>query len=211
MSEEQSTTPAESKVTLTVEQRAELLARVDSAKVSTRDAVIEAARVTFAVVSSSLIGKHDGAEWETQGDYARDGLGVSPGLVSGLLALGTAMDRGLTPEHPNFDVVYAQRQSIGKAAKEDRKGFGHIVKAAKVAAKPKPRAVSPASESDTPATDTDTYTVVVDALDAIRDMLGHLTADQSRAVSSSLVTLAQAATDRAKVAAAEEKAAKAAA
>lgn len=191
--EKQVESEVESTLSYTPEQAAEVKARVEGMRVKGRELVIEAARITFGVVSSGMIGK--GKVWETQGDYAQ-ALGVSGGTISGLLALGTAMDRGLTEGHRNFEVVYAQRQSIGKAAKDKgHTGFSHIVKAAQVAAKPKPRAVAPASTTDTPTPDTSLYDQTVAALEFIRESLDALTADQSKAVSNSLVTLAQTAHD----------------
>lgn len=199
-----------SPVKVTATERAELVARVDRAKVGTRAAVIEAAKVTAAVMSSGLIGSHAGAEWKDQGDYAARGLGVSGGTLSGLIALGTAMERGLGEDHTNFEVVYANRQSIGKAAKDpNHKGFSHIVTAAKhVAAGRKAdgtvKAVTSATESapTAPPVAGDFEPVRV-ALDLIRDAIPTLSRGDARALLNSLATLSEDAGKRVKDAPAE--------
>lgn len=191
------------KVTLSPAQRAELVQRVAAAKVLGRDAVIEAAKVTHAVIEAGLIGPKDkGGEWESQGDYAA-ALGVSGGNLSGLKALGKAMALGLGVDHPGFDAVYSQRQRLGKVAGKAVR-LNTITAEAKRLAKT-PRAVTPAS---TPAATPDKSEPegVFTACDVIRKGIGDLSREDARTLVASLSTLLAEAKDRVKSAPADAEA-----
>jgi hypothetical protein len=187
MSKSQQNLTLEDKVTLTPVQRAELVARVESARVLGQEAVVEAARVTHAVVEAGLIGDTDkGAEWSTQGDYAV-ALGVSGGNLSGLKALGKALALGLDTGHPAFNAVYANRQSLGKVAKSATR-LSAITAEAKRLAKSTPTAPV---EADAPEG-------IWTAVSVIREGIGDLTREDARTLVASLSTLLEEAKGRVK-------------
>lgn len=194
------TAPGEERVTLTPTERAELVARVETARVLGRDAVVEAAKVTHAVIEAGLIGPADkGGEWETQGDYAK-ALGVSGSNLSGLKALGKALSLGLDVEHPAFDAVYSQRQALGKvAAKAVR--LSTITAEAKRKAKT-PRAVTPAS-TPTETEEESKPEGVFSAVSVIREGIPTLTREDARTLVASLSTLLEEAKQQVKAAPAE--------
>ena len=209
MSKQESKAPAKGKQNLSIEdrptltpaQRRELVARVESARVLGRDAVIEAARVTHAVIEAGLIAPKDkGGEWETQGDYAT-ALGVSGGNLSGLKALGKALALGLDTGHPAFDAVYSQRQRLGKVAGKAVR-LNTITAEAKRLAKT-PRAVTPAS-TPTATPDKAEPEGVFTACDVIRKGIGDLSREDARTLVASLSTLLAEAKDRVKAAPAED-------
>lgn len=188
--------------TLTPTERAELVARVEAARVLGRDAVIEAARVTHAVIEAGLIGDTEkGAEWATQGDYAT-ALGVSGGNLSGLKALGKAMSLGLDTGHPAFDAVYSNRQALGKIAKSATRLSAITAEAKRIAKTP--RTVTPAS-TPTDTTPDETPEGVWTAVGVIRDGIGDLSREDARTLVASLSTLLAEAQAQVKAAPAEAK------
>lgn len=179
--------------TFTPEQAEEMRQRVDSARVLGRDAVIEQAKVTHAVVSLGMIGK--GKVWESQEDYAT-ALGVSGGTISGLKTLGKAMSLGLAPEHPAWDAVYAKRQSLGKVASKATRLNTITAEAKRLA---KPRAVASASEpSKTPEPTADALESVQDALQYIREAIPTMDTAEATILANSLSTLLSDAQEQAK-------------
>jgi hypothetical protein len=189
--------------TLTPAQREEIVAKVADLKERGKGLVVEQAKVTHAVVTGGMIGDTSkGAQWATQGDYAYD-LGISGGLLSGLKALGKAMSLGLAEEHPAWDAVYSQRQSLGKvAAKADR--LSTITAEAKRKAKAT-RAVTPASTpaDETPEED-ETPEGIWTAVGVIREGIGDLSREDARTLVASLSTLLEEAKAQVKAAPAPE-------
>jgi hypothetical protein len=190
----------EDKGTLTPVQRAELVAKVEDLKERGKGLVVEQAKVTYAVVTGGMIGDTEkGAQWATQGDYA-DALGISGGLLSGLKTLGKAMALGLTEEHPAWDAVYSQRQSLGKvAAKADR--LSTITAEAKRKAKAT-RAVTPAS-TPTATPEESKPEGVFTAVGVIREGIPTLSREDARTLVASLSTLLAEAKEQVKSAPAE--------
>jgi hypothetical protein len=147
-----------------------------------------------------------GAEWATQGDYA-DALGVSDGLISGLKALGKAIALGLGEDHPAWDAVYSQRQSLGKvAAKADR--LSTITAEAKRKAKATRSTTSNEEPKDETPEDDGTPEGVFVACEVIRKGIDDLTREDARTLVASLSTLLAEAKARVAAAPVPAKAAK---
>lgn len=199
----------------TAAQVEEMRTRVETLRGQGQDIVIEQARLTLAVVDGGFIGKEKdpttgkvitapGAAWQTQGAYAA-ALGVSPSYLSGLVSLGRAMARGIVPGHKEWDVVYLNRQSIGKAV-APKDGKTPLVRDIVAAAKAGTRAVAAGKAKDPRATadekkakataakakaDEGTYPQVKEALAVLRSALkdGSLSPAQVTATRASLATL----------------------
>jgi hypothetical protein len=182
------------------EVRAEIIGRVESARLSGGKARFEMAQATGLVVEHGAIGT--GRLYPTQGDYAH-ALGVSPSNVTALKRLAVLIGKGLTydpakgsawnllsSEVNTSEVVAVLEQKNPTVAKATGAAKAAVkAKAAKAAAKAgkAPKAKAPAS---TPKGEPKVTTgSVVDATSAIRKAIPTMDADTVATLLSSLTHL----------------------